>query len=53
MDETDRAIYVSIRINGDTERKVAKALGISQPAVHKRLAKATAEIEEKLKTFID
>lgn len=53
MDETDRAIYVSIRINGGTERNAAKALGISQPAVHKRLAKASAEIEEKLKTFID
>lgn len=49
----DRFLYVEIKINGLTEREVAKKLGISQPAVHKKLLRISKYIKEKLQKFIN
>lgn len=51
--EEERFLYISITFEGKTERDVAKTLGISQPAVHKRLLKISNEVEGKLRKFIE
>lgn len=53
LNEVERSIYISIRFEEKTERDVAKSLGISQPAVHKKLLKISKMVEEKIKNFLD
>ena len=53
LNEVERSIYISIRFEEKTERDVAKSLGISQPAVHKKLLKISKTVEEKIKNFLD
>lgn len=53
LNEVERSIYISIRFEEKTERNVAKSLGISQPAVHKKLLKISKMVEEKIKNFLD
>lgn len=53
LSEEERFLYISVTFEEKTERDVAKALGISQPAVHKRLLKVTKSIEEKIRKFIE
>lgn len=53
LSEEERFLYISIRLEGKTERDVAKKLRISQPAVHKKFLKIIKNIEEKLKKIIE
>lgn len=53
LNDVERSIYISIRFEEKTERDVAKRLGISQPAVHKKLLKISRMVEEKIKNFLD
>lgn len=53
LNDVERFIYISIRFEEKTERDVAKRLGISQPAVHKKLLKISKTVEEKIKKFLD
>jgi RNA polymerase sigma factor (sigma-70 family) len=52
LDKTDRLIYLSIRMKGKTEREIAKELGISQPAVHKRLVKTAEYVKKNMAKFV-
>ena len=53
LSQDERLLYISTRIKGAGEREVAKRMGISQPAVHKRLLGISKTIEEKMKSFLD
>lgn len=53
LNDVERSIYISIRFEGKTERDVAKSLGISQPAVHKKLLRISKTVEEELKKFLN
>lgn len=53
LNEDERSIYISIRFEEKAERDVAKSLGVSQPAVHKKLLKISKMVEEKIKNFLE
>lgn len=53
LGKEERSIYLSIRFEGKTEREVAKNLGISQPAVHKRLLITSKKVKEKIQNFLN
>ncbi|OIR40522.1 RNA polymerase subunit sigma-70 [Corynebacterium sp. NML140438] len=48
LDAKERMILVGVRMHGYTQAQIAKALGISQPAVAKRLKKAETRLRELL-----
>lgn len=53
LSQDERLLYISTRLKGTSEREVAKRMGISQPAAHKRLLGISKTIEEKMKSFLD
>lgn len=53
LNEIERSIYISIRFEEKNERDVAKSLGISQPAVHKKFLNISNMVQEKIKNFLD
>ncbi|WP_034650128.1 sigma-70 family RNA polymerase sigma factor [Corynebacterium vitaeruminis] len=48
LDPKDRLVVVGIHMHGYTQSQIARVLGISQPAVAKRLKKAEARLRELL-----
>jgi len=48
LDPKDRLVVVGIHIHGYTQSQIARVLGMSQPAVAKRLKKAEARLRELL-----
>lgn len=48
LDVEDRVVLVGIHMRGMTQTQVARVLGVSQPAVVKRLRKAEARLRELL-----
>ena len=48
LEPKDRLVVVGIHIHGYTQTQVATAMGISQPAVAKRLKKAETRLRELL-----
>lgn len=49
----DCDLYISIKISGEKEGDIAKKLGVSRNAIHKKIVRISKFIEEKLKSFID
>lgn len=52
-DDLDQTIFSLYFEEERTEREASAMLGISQPAVHKRIIKLRAYLQEKLKDFAD
>ena len=48
LDPKDRLVVVGIHLHGFTQSQIARVLGVSQPAVAKRLKKAEARLRELL-----
>lgn len=48
LDPKDRLVVVGIHMHGYTQSQIARVLGISQPAVAKRLKKDEARLRELL-----
>lgn len=48
LDVEDRVVLVGIHMRGMTQTQIARVLGVSQPAVVKRLRKAEARLRELL-----
>lgn len=48
LDPKDRAVLIDVHVAGLTRTEVAKYLGVSQPAVSKRLKKAEEKLRELL-----
>ncbi|MDO5722516.1 MAG: sigma-70 family RNA polymerase sigma factor [Actinomycetaceae bacterium] len=46
MEVTDREVLIAIHMHGYTQSQVAKRLGVSQPAVAKRLRRAEAKFRQ-------
>ncbi|QNQ91158.1 sigma-70 family RNA polymerase sigma factor [Corynebacterium poyangense] len=46
MDTTDREVLIAIHMHGYTQTEVAKWLGVSQPAVAKRLSRAEEKFQQ-------
>ena len=49
----DCDLYISIKICGEKESNLAKKLGVSRNAIHKKIVRISKFVEEKLKSFID
>lgn len=48
LDPKDRLVVIGIHMYGYTQSQIARVLGVSQPAVAKRLKKAEARLRELL-----